>query len=469
MTHRSICLGRGVCLAVAFLGFLQAGAVMAWGPHQTITRAALDVLPERERWEGVLGAKNLGALTNYCLLPDLRGKDLGPFYADDYLLIRELPMHVGHTMPTVEMAFGPYFRRALQALRTETPENACRQLGPLVHFVEDVGAPPHAKEKCPHHKELENWVRGDQIGISGYRPRVLGSDDDAALAGLLRRVKGLVEFSVARADRALPLVSVPEPEQAKVEPILLESANESARVTADVLLTVLTLGLDGRGGGAGLGGTVTAAEFPGRNEHGARVVLLDTDYATLATTSKGAGWRGQYEFRDLPPGSYRVLAYRTASQFQIQGPITLGQGRRVELNFDLKPTEPAGNIIENPDGCLSYLDPVAPDRWKQAGGVWTSTAAWVKPGERYRCGAALKDPGARVSFRFEARPAKDGKSPEPQICPLTLDGAGKGEVIVQAGDQRISVAVVVESTQSLTEVIDRVWVVPATGGSPVGL
>jgi hypothetical protein len=171
-------------------------------------------------------------------LPDQRGQDLGAYYADDYLLIRELPQHVRHTMPYVHEAFAPYFRRALQALRTETPVNACRQLGPLVHFVEDVGAPPHAKENCPHHHELENWVRADQIVIDGYQPQLLGKNDEEALAGLLRRVAGLVAFSKARAERALPLLEETNPDRAKVEPIILESALECSRATADVLYTV---------------------------------------------------------------------------------------------------------------------------------------------------------------------------------------------------------------------------------------
>ncbi len=136
-------------LLPALLLGLLAGQAVAWGPHTKITQAALQVLPEIDRWNATLGADNVAALAAYCLLPDQRGEDLGKFYADDYLLIRQMPRHVGHTMPTVQEAFVPYFRRALQALRTETPVNACRQLGPLVHFVEDVGARAARQAKCP--------------------------------------------------------------------------------------------------------------------------------------------------------------------------------------------------------------------------------------------------------------------------------------------------------------------------------
>ena len=157
---------RALWLAILLNSWLwmEAGA---WGPHTTITQEALKVVPEAARWRAALGQENFSALTNYSLLPDQRGQDLKTFYADDYLLIRRMPRHPGHVMPDVQETFEPFFRRALQALRTETPANACRQIGPILHFVEDVGAPPHAKEKCPHHTELENWVRADQIDITG--------------------------------------------------------------------------------------------------------------------------------------------------------------------------------------------------------------------------------------------------------------------------------------------------------------
>ena len=237
----------------------------------------------------------------------------------------------------VKQTFVPYFRRALQALRTETSLNACRQVGSLIHFVEDTGAPPHAREQCPHHSELENWVRGDQVIIKGYRPQLLGKTDAEAEAGFLRRMAGLVTFSKARAERALPLVSQPKPDRVKVEPIILESALESARVTADVLYTLFTLGLGPQPQGASLVGTVTAATLPLRDNHGARIVLLGTDFATLATTAdprpSALQWGGTYELRNLPPGDYRVLAYRTGSQVRVSKPVHLESGKPTRLDI----------------------------------------------------------------------------------------------------------------------------------------
>lgn len=423
------------------------------------------MLPEKERWAQLLGEANLSALIAYSWMPDQQGEDLGSFYADDYLLFRAYPRYPPHGMPGVRGTYAPYFRRALQALRTETPANACRQLGPLIHLVEDSGAPPHAKPNCPHHRELENWLQADAITIPGYRPRLLGRTDDEALGALQQRMDGLIAFSVERAERALPLVAAPEPDRARVEPILLESALECARVVADLLHTAFTLGLAPQAGGASLEGTVTAAEIPLRNEHGARIVLLGTEFGTLAVTAEDAapaGWSGSYQLRNLPAGTYRVLAYRTGSRLQVAGPVTLGAGQTARLDFTLPPTDPAGNVIENPDAALSYLEEGIPDRWRRvrvgSKWAWQSAAARVKPGVSYRLGAVLKDPGARVSFRFLLKLMK--REMMPTLVALPAGETVPAEKRFTPGMLHSAVQVLVETEKPLPEVIDRVWAVP---------
>ena len=472
MSHKTN--ARYLAAMLVLAAILLAGPAReatAWGPHSQITRAAIHVLPDLPRWKAALGSDNLAALADYCWMPDERGMDMKTYYADDYLLIHQVPRHVSHVMPDVKQTWVPYFRRALQALRTETPVNACRQMGSLIHFVEDTGAPPHAKEQCPHHSELENWVRDDQVVIKGYRPRLLGKTDAEAEAGLLRRMAGLVAFSKARAERALPLVSQAKPDRAKVEPIILESALESARVTADVLYTLLTLGLSPQGEGASLAGTVTAATMPLRDQHGARIVLVGTDYATLATTAEprpsDSPWRGTYELRNLPPGDYRVLVYRTASQVHVSKPIHLEAGQSARLDVELKATTPAGNVIENPDARVESLQPGVADRWTAVPAgpppLWTSTGAYVAPHTAYRCGAILKDPAAKVQFVFAGRPTPQNRHPQALICPLSLDGKLRGELRTTLDAQRWNVTVQVRTTRPLKEAIEKVWVVPEMG------
>jgi hypothetical protein len=438
----------------------------------------MDVLAQSEQAREMLGAE-FDQLPNYAWMPDTRGQDFPAYYPDDYLLIRAFPTHAGHAMPGVAQTYEPYFRRALQALRTETPMNACRQIGALIHFVEDSGAPPHARPISEHHGPLENWVKAGEIDIEGYSPQLLGADDDDAVAGLVKRMEALVAFSVLRADRALPLVQGGETGREEVEPIILESALESARAAADVLHTLFSLALDPGDEGATLRGTITAAEFhPGnarRNQKAARVVLLDsdrydalvgagktapsladaaTDYGTLAPSDPelpAGSWSGSYFLRNLPAGKYRVLAYRTGSRFHVSEPVLLSEKATSACDLTLPAAEPAGNIIQNPDGALSYLTQ-GPDRWQRSGTRWLSSLSGLDNGASYRYGALIKDPQAKVSFHF-AR-IIGGEPTTLQLSP------GDGEQIFVCDGAGLSVTVSVDTGLPLTEAVERVWVVP---------
>jgi len=463
---------------VMLLALLAVQSAFAWGPHPDIARAALNVLPEAAQCRERFGSE-FDALTNYSWMPDQQGQELGAFYADDYLLIPAFPKYAFHAMPGVADTYEPFLRRALQAFRTETPANACRQLGPLVHFVEDTGAPPHALYiSGPLHGPMENWVNARAINIEGYQPVLLGTDDESLLAGLRARMDQLVAFAIPRAEKAKPLCEKGEAERPNVEPILLECANECARALADVLHSIFRLVLNENLEGAGLEGNVIAGEFhldnPKRNNKGARVVLLDaakyeqiadpaqglnaalTAYSTVAYSAasipEGLGWLGEYRFRNLPDGVYRVLACRPGSTWTVSDPVALTKGQIAQVDLALPPTDPPGNILQNPTGTLSYLAP-GPDRWGQGGGHWSSRVASLDEGVTYRCGAVLKDPTAKVSFRF-ATPAGA------ESVALAEGTAQPAEVTYTCASRGTTVSAVVDSARQLTQVLERVWVVP---------
>jgi hypothetical protein len=289
----------------------------------------------------------------------------------------------------------------------------------------------------------------------------------------LRRLDGLNKFSKARLLRALPLVSEPSPDRAKVEPIILESALETARVTADLFHTLFTLGLAPQPEGASLSGDVTAATAPMLQHQGARIVLVNTDYTTLATMDKAGpkdgSWHGRYAFHNLPPGSYRVLAYRTGSLSRVSDPITLESGKPARLDIALSETDPPGNLVQNPDGRLCYVNPDIPDRWHKYGNSgWNAEYIPVnaKQYSTYRCGAILKDPAATVTIFFNARnayPRHDTK-----ILRLEFNGKLRTEVTTSLPlDARYSEAlIIVQSSHPLTDAIEKVWLVPELQNSP---
>ncbi|MCS7237671.1 MAG: hypothetical protein NZ899_05295 [Thermoguttaceae bacterium] len=448
---------------------LWSSATFAWGPHPEITRAALDVLPNLPEIKARLGEENVNALLQHCLLPDHRGRDLGRYYADDYLLIPAMPQHISHVMPQVEAAFEPYFRRALQALRTETPTNAARQIGPILHFVEDVGAPPHAKPNCPHHGELETWVRADLIRIEGYRPQLLGTNEEEALVGLRKRIEQLVAFSSERADRALAVF----PDREKIEPIVLESALETTRVTADLLYTLFVLGLKEEDipGTAALEVKIRAPALPGNNEQEPRVVLLGTPYATCAEADQPPGdgpWVGTARWRNLPPGTYRLVAYRPGALLA-EKEVTLGPGNLTKIDLELSSTDPPGNLVYNPDFCLSTLGVDEPDRWmatpQRVGRVWQSAVVMLRPGKRYQLGVSVNEKeGVRVSFLLTTVPAgkprSEGKTEQIVLWPAEGKQSPEPvEIAIAEGTGSASLTGQIITNLKPAQAVNNIWVV----------
>jgi hypothetical protein len=208
---------RATCLSAArppncrvirplILVFLLLGwRALAWGPHGTITRAALDTLDSKHPLRTMLGGE-LWGLTNYCWIPDFnrlpfRGS-ADDFYADDVLLFPGVPRHLDHICPEVEQAWAHYFKRAIQALRMESGPNAARWMGALLHFVQDSGSPPHAlRIRGDVHIRMENWVDASKISLAGYHPRLLGTNDADAFRGFEARMSGLIEFSRTNSQR----------------------------------------------------------------------------------------------------------------------------------------------------------------------------------------------------------------------------------------------------------------------------
>jgi hypothetical protein len=330
--------------------------LFAWGPHSEITQAGADALPADAALLRCLGADSK-KLRDYCWMGDMRRSlKREPetwFYADDYLLFPGMTTHLDHLCPEVKGTYVPYFRRALQAMRTESPVNAARWIGAILHFTEDTGSPPHAAEiRGEVHSKMENWVDARAIHINGYQPQLLGHTDEEALAGFLQRMDGLIEFSKLRAERAKPFVL--SGDRAATEPIVLESALETSRVVADLLFTLGELSTHVPAEGAALQGTIASSPAPEMEKLPAKVLLLGTPYATLAD---GAG---HYEFRHLPPGTFRVSVLRAGSATAISQ-VTLARAGSSTLDFTL-PGD-AGNLLRNGSFGLHWIAPAQSDAW----------------------------------------------------------------------------------------------------------
>jgi len=126
-------------LIFTLLALTLPARLLAWGPHSEITQAAMDTLPPDDPLVRELGDA-FGKLHDYCWMADWRRqlhREAGAwFYVDDYLLFPSMITHRDHLCPEVKQTYDPFFRRALQALRTESPVNAARWIGAILHWRE---------------------------------------------------------------------------------------------------------------------------------------------------------------------------------------------------------------------------------------------------------------------------------------------------------------------------------------------
>jgi hypothetical protein len=358
----------------------------AWGPHPAITQAALDALGTNDPLVQLLGPQ-AQRLTNYCWMADFKRLPFKEpdqdFYADDYLLFPQATVHFDHICPEVKKTYEPYFKRALQALRTESSANAARWIGSLLHFVEDTGSPPHAAEiRGGVHSNMENWVDAARILLPGYRPQSLGTNDATALAGFVRRMDGLIEFSKPRGRSLVTPVLIGN--QSAVKPVVLESALETSRVVADLLHTLGKLGGVGRAGSAALVGEVASEAAPGMARFPARVVIKGTDFSTM--TDAG----GRFEFHGLLPGSREMSVFRPGSAVTSLS-VLLTDGRTNYLRVAL-PGSPA-NLIRNGDLSMKWVQPTVPDCWTRTSFGWEGEIIPLVDGQRYELSVKFR-PGA---------------------------------------------------------------------------
>ena len=374
--------------------------------HPGIVRAALGALPAedrlRERWGDeawrLQQYVQLGDWVNAVVMqqeqwhvggetPELTGVQ---FYANDFLIFPGVPRPFQHMAPAVQGTYRPFFLRAVQAMRMETPENAARWVGSLLHFITDSGSPPHTIGVTgPNHTRMESGFDTRLIDLTGYRPQVLGDNADAALKGLIARMDGLLAFSAIRAKQMLPYAE--SNDRAKLDGPALESATETARVTADVIHTLLHLTIPARG--ASLTAQFTAPAVDGMDNLPAKLLFLGTPYSTLSTQMPPAfhTYRGVFSVREIPPGNYRVAVERPGAE-PFRADVTLKAGEELKLDWRLAGPRVTGNLVLNPDLELRWVTSEAPDHWHYdaAGKQWVSDNIPVIGGMRYRTGGAGK-------------------------------------------------------------------------------
>jgi hypothetical protein len=229
----------------------------------------------------------------------------------------------------------------------------------------------------------------------------------------------LFDFIKPLAERMLPFAQAND--RPHVEPIGLEAATECAKVTADVIHTLLTLsGQAPEGKAASLVAEVSAPPVLGMDVVPAKLMLLGTNYSTLSELevkqyhgTRGSFWpsssfiaegeklvkeavpyRGSFLFRNLPPGTYRGIVERVGARPLFVGPLILRPGQTLHLSWELHPSDPPNNLVRNPDFKTSWVAQGVPDHWRfdSVKAQWLSDLMPVDVGQSYRAGYEVSGP-----------------------------------------------------------------------------
>lgn len=469
----------GAVLMAVPAALLTAAPAVAWDSkiHPGIVRAALSSIPIEDRMLARWGDETW-RLRQYVQMGDwvnalvvqreqwhVGGETLespGPqFYANDFLIFPSAPHPFQHMLPDVKGAYRPFFLRAAQALRTESPENAARWVGSLLHFVTDSGSPPHTiGVRGPDHTRMESGFDPALIDLTGYRPKLLGETPEMALNGLLTRLNGLIAFSAIRAERMLPYAAAND--RSRLDAPALESAGETARVTADTIHTLLHLANTAGTGGASLIAGIAAPAIEGLENLPAKITFAGTEYSTLSTQSLPAfgAYRGVFSLRGIPPGVYRVTVERAGSEMLHVDALTLKTGEIVRANWTLSASEVSGNLALNPRLELRWATKDAPDHWHFDGGKsqWISDNIPVTPGREYRIGCERKEgAGAGVELQWMSHAWEVLKIP-PESCDLSQEARSDRNVPIPAN--ALFARFVIHSVEDPSTSIRSVYLAP---------
>jgi hypothetical protein len=330
------------------------------------------------------------------------------YFGNDYLLFPGGARFFRHDLPDVKNTYLPYFFRALQALRTEDRENSVRWTGSLLHFVTDSGSPPHTISLHTNaHQKMENWLDASKIDLRGYKPALLGTDDEAAETALERRMDGLVARNSAIAKQMVPLADVND--RTSLEPMAMDCARETAKVAADVIHTLLVLSARHEGGdNSSIEVSILAPALPEHPAMPAKLVLLGTNYSTLSEAeSIGSSiYAGAFLLRNLPAGTYRAAVERQGAKTYFSEPISLRAGQRATFSWSLVQAAVVNNIVPNADLALNWLTAKGPDHWRydEAHKGWISDNIPVVAGNSYIASVDRPDGStARVELEWMAQ------------------------------------------------------------------
>lgn len=476
-----------------------AAETFAWGPHIDITKAALERVPSSPEWADLMDKNFTAQIAGNAFLPDTWGiissSNGEKFHANDYLQIKGVEVFAQHNLGgsdgatkvpyTQRDAFKAYFKKAVRALQMETPANAARRLGAIIHFTEDCGCPQHTNllmKKAMRNHKSENFFTKEKIAIPNYTPVLFGDNIDAAADGLIKRLEALDAKTQPIAQELFEKELFKNEKKGDmmdrkvIEPLNFKASKQSAEAVADLVYTALKIGtkpLDG----AKLCGEITAPALPlpDSDKLVARVWLLDSngDITDIDTFTDGGVvdkqkglWTGKFSLRNLPEGKFKLMAYRQGGQIETSPIFELKKSEPTKVNLALKESSPKGNLVLNSDCSIKTLfkDKPIPDCWYKnifyyPRKHWLSARFNIEPMRSYKMGVKLKDPSVKVTAIFFKR--NTGAGPIDRDSPIICELKDGEDQTVSIQDKKIGYGVIaVYSEKPIGEIIENVWIIP---------
>jgi hypothetical protein len=177
-------------------------------------------------------------------------------------------------------------------------------------------------------------------------------------------------------------------DRARLEPMALDCARETAKVTADVIHTLLVLSARYAGGNnASIEISILAPALPEHPALAAKLMLLGTNYSTMSEAGSigNLAYAGSLVLRNLPAGTYRAAVERQGARTYFSEPFTLRANQHTTFSWALQQAAVENNLVPNADLTLHWLTPKAPDHWRydEAHKGWISDNIPVVAGNSY--------------------------------------------------------------------------------------
>ncbi len=262
--------------AFLMLIVLLTSSLGGWGrrPHATITKSALDVLPE---WEKRIWKEQIpNIIEEYCLIPDFylrRPEFAGYAILDDYdvifsdytykvtktYLLRNGHFHLPDKQRENFRLYEHFFERIVSSLKDDRIDDAAKFAGVMLHVIEDYSAPSHSaqgdnqfflfKQFLPppekfKYARLHSLIEyGDvSVDILQYKPRLLGTSPSEVAFRMLEKMNNVI---IAARGKVIPIIqAIYNEDERSVQANNSEMAEISARVAADMIHSAFCIAYD---------------------------------------------------------------------------------------------------------------------------------------------------------------------------------------------------------------------------------